>query len=943
MLRSSDRKSAFRTGVIGFTFGGAALALTAGCRGGPPGEGESTGRATLGLSPDLPEIPAIQRDVSLVQGGKLLRPAIPPLRTSSDGRLGVSLKEVDGKVGFYLVRPESLSSPLLTSAPGVNILAATSPYAGGLDAALFQGAKADRRLMHTAMCDGTTTRPLPGQPSNPRACGLDTAFDCYDLSVIASFGRGLEGSPTSTVELWQTPITVVVSDPKTPSAQIESVITGVPVLGPTLPVHDFTEPTVTADGRLLVARFGGALYPWTNPATGETRTQLTTIVYSVYPEGDAPCDVTKWTTLSPISHAPYDPAMRHRYGIAEYPLRDGEGNLIPDGTDVEATYPWIDRRGSNLFFTATAATLFYWDPSAGGGEVRERYPAACVAGQKCLLPASRLQIGHADANDEPTRGFGFAGLWSHGKMVLMDSPINNTDYGFGRSDDQQRVLSLYAPGTAAAGDDQSGSVRVGSGRANSDRALPPGVSPNTAFIDSLENTLNHDPRLQPLTVRDVVWTVNTGKGSAEIAFDESLDADGFIVSDMGASTSIGGGAEPGWQEYHDGFDQASSTDGRGFTRPVHLQNAATAVATRWIIPAYGLASGRVRVEPVALGGIAGKGLWLPGGAGDRLAYTVAPQPQDVALSPWFYGIFLDPRFADDGTTRQLLAFPDHTRIVLRGRHAIGYESAAGVEIATIPLPAGALGDHAWTHLGFVVKGSGSRVELSLDGFLYHVLDSPDAALFQMVPGDLVVGAAMGRVEPGFRGWIDDLVVLAEEPDPEVICNHARGTLTRMDPPFVGPWPKTALVYPPLGHQRLTARLAAIRETGATADTRYACYHDYTTELDPGTNLRDLPAGQSIRAALLFPQGPLVYQVPRPDASSNRFCLTCHVVSQPKSLSLSALIADPTLTMDQDPRRQPMQPPPLVFGNVPAGYVAPGRPAAAISAPPAGLSLDQWVY
>lgn len=941
MDRSSDRDRVKGRGItrIGFLLGGATAALTAGCRGAPrgAGEGESPARASAAISPDLPEIPALQRDVSLVQGGELLRPAIPPLRTSSDGRLGVSLKEIDGTVGLYLVRPESLSAPLLTSAPGVNLLASTTAYSGGLDRGLFQGAEAKRRLIHTTMCDGTTARPLPGQPSNPRACGAGGALDCYDLSVIASFARGPEGA--SVVELWKTPITVAVRDPKTPSAAIARVTTGDPVLGATLPVGDFSEPTVTADGRLLVARLGGELYPWTNPATGETRTQITSVVYSVYPESDAPCDVTKWTTLSPISHAPFDPAMKLRYGIAEYPLRDAEGNLVPDGTDVEVTYPWIDRRGANLFFTNLAPTNFYWDPAVSA--IQERYPAACVAGQSCLSPATRAQIGHHDANDEPNRGFGFAGLWSHGKMVLLDGAINNTDYGFGRSDDQQRVLSLYAPGTAAAGADQTGSVRVGSGRANSDRALPPGASPNTAFIDSLENTLNHDPRLQPLTVRDVVWTVNTGKGSAEIAFDENLDANGFIVSDMTASTSIGGGAEPGWQEYHDGFDQASRTDGHGFTRPVHLQNSATAVAARWLIPAYGLASGSARVEPVALGGIAGKGLWLPGAPGDEVEYPIAPQPQDVSRSPWFYGIFLDPRFADDGATRQLLGFPDRTRIVLRGRHAIGYVTAAGVEIASLALPSLALGEHAWTHLAFVVKDGGSRVELYLDGFLYHSFDSPEA-LFQMVPGTFRVGAAPGSPQAGFRGWIDDLLVLAEEPDPEVICNHARGTLTRIEPPFVGPWAATALLYPALGHQRLTARLAG---SGATADTRYACYHDYTTALEAGANLRDLPVGQSVRGALLFPQGPLVYQTPRPDASSNRFCLSCHTADQPKSLSLTALVSAPdaALTMDEDSRRQPMQPPPLIFGNVPPGYVAPGKPPAAISAPPSGLSLDQWVY
>ena len=32
---------------------------------------------------------------------------------------------------------------------------------------------------------------------------------------------------------------------------------------------------------------------------------------------------------------------------------------------------------------------------------------------------------------------------------------------------------------------------------------------------------------------------------------------------------------------------------------------------------------------------------------------------------------------------------------------------------------------------------------------------------------------------GFRGWIDELVVLAHAPNVEVACNHARGTLVEV--------------------------------------------------------------------------------------------------------------------------------------------------------------------
>ena len=46
-----------------------------------------------------------------------------------------------------------------------------------------------------------------------------------------------------------------------------------------------------------------------------------------------------------------------RFGIAAYPFRDVEGNEIPDGDDIMATYPWMNREGNNLFFTTVHATL----------------------------------------------------------------------------------------------------------------------------------------------------------------------------------------------------------------------------------------------------------------------------------------------------------------------------------------------------------------------------------------------------------------------------------------------------------------------------------------------------------------------------------------------------------------------------------------------------------
>ena len=335
----------------------------------------------------LPEVPVIQRDVALIVSSPqphYTQPVIPAFRTSNDGRVALSLKKIAGKMGFFLNSPEKLSQPFLLSGAGAEILASTTPYLGGLNQQLFYDSNASAipggQIVHSTLCDGSSQFPARGETASPYPCGTDGAHDCYDLTVVAAFwdtSSGCSGPSCALLEIWGTPVTVEVTQPKTASAAIFDVRPGPPVLGPTYVVGSFFEPVTTGDGRLFVGRIGNSQITWTDPG-GNPVTGSYDIVYSVYPESAPPCDVTRWTELRPVSHAPHDPEVQGRYGIAEYPLRDPEGFEIPDGVDLKGTYPWIDRAGNNLFFTTVPATLFYWDPNAG--EVRSRYPADCVAG-----------------------------------------------------------------------------------------------------------------------------------------------------------------------------------------------------------------------------------------------------------------------------------------------------------------------------------------------------------------------------------------------------------------------------------------------------------------------------------------------------------------------------------------------------------------------------------
>jgi hypothetical protein len=51
------------------------------------------------------------------------------------------------------------------------------------------------------------------------------------------------------------------------------------------------------------------------------------------------------------------------------------------------------------------------------------------------------------------------------------------------------------------------------------------------------------------------------------------------------------------------------------------------------------------------------------------------------------------------------------------------------------------------------------------------------------------------------------------------------------------------------------------------------------------------------------------------------------IGQHMGLTPAALTPEPSLIMQDDPRRQPLQPPRLIFGNVAADSIAPGAPTS----------------
>jgi hypothetical protein len=584
-----------------------------------------------------------------------------------------------------------------------------------------------------------------------------------------------------------------------------------------------------------------------------------------------------------------------------------------DGEDFGASYPWIDRAGNNLFFTLISSTLWYQDTSSGGLE--QRYGASCVGGPgTCTTPATTADLDDVLENAEQFRGFGFAGLWSRGKVVMLDNFANNTDYGLGREDDEQRLLALYDGGAT--------SVRVGTGRDNNPNEVPVGAVDNTSFIDSWEHLFNHDVDARPTTVRDVVWVINTGKATVELAFDDYLDQDAVILTDGNAATTKAP-PYPGTNQptYLDGFVQTDDLHGTTdhahgreafFTTEAELANAATSSAGPtptgggWAVPASGILEGNLRIEPVALGGVVGKGLWLPGDAGslryDMPAQATSPTERTISL-------FLDPRFEDDGGVRRLLTFPDGTVVELVGLSTVRY-ARNGVTNA-ISLAAHPLTPGAWNHLAWVVTGDGATVSLFLDGYLFHTLTFTNGRKLMNVLPRLGGVFRVGLGGTGVTGWIDEVKVFARALDPESVCNQGRGTLARMTS-------NTDPVWWPIAGQYTTHGVLRTL-LGDGAGTKYVCVHDYA---DPDRALMaTLPSGSTSVRGLVLALPALHAATPRPDTSANLFCQSCHVADAfaPTSLTSAALIANPALAAQDDPRRQPMQTPPRIFGNVPLDF------------------------
>ncbi len=925
----------------------------------------------------VPESPAIWREVTgVVNAGTpgtpapfFLRPHIPAYRTTSDGRVGMIVE--GGTARFGLIIPEKLVAPVLLSGAGPTINRSTlftpSP-------AIDWAPEPNWDRLHTCLWDNEEW---------PQASGSQ---DRYEVDVVATARESGAGS-SSRIRLFTTRVEILLDNPKTANASIASVTKQWSKMGPILmgpvdamgtlaPYHgQGFEPTIAADGRLMVVRFGSSDMTWFHPATNNPQyiPQHVDIVYSYSDVLNDPANVQNWTEFYPISFAPYDPRIKDTLGFALEPFRDPGGVPIlnpasPEtdpAVDIGGSYPWIDRDANNLFMETIKDRL------SPDGILAIMTQSGGARYDNQFHPLDQTATTSIVENGGKHQGICVVGKWTQGKIIQIDNLNNDMDYAIGAGDGsplygpQHRLVDLFQPNStppwsnppAFLSDPNAGKLFLGYGR--STKFMPAWENDNANIIDSLEAKLNYKENATTLVYRDVVWHLNNSKHTAELVFDDYLDPDAFILSNMTGllehrDPSFGSGGSTNYfpyYEHHTGWDNSL----KQFTGSVRLQNAAAPHPNRWAVPDYAqVVGGTGRVEPAATGGVHGKGFWLDGANG--LEYAVPSQPTGQAFDAhdWYVGLFLDTREGGPSGNKRLIRFPDASELRLENRSQFLFLNSSGEIEHRVNVPAPiAPGGHplsdlvpndGWSHVGLQIRQQGKLIDLHLNGLPLSRWQSNDSGLFQMQVGVLTVGASAGQTD-GFRGWIDNFKVLAHSVDLESACNHAGGTLIGLDSAYTGDW-RTYYAdrYPEWVHEEVSAIL---RAKGEPTFDAYACFLNYRQDnrvhRDSVQALTASGDVTHLRSSIHFPEGPRFNNRPRPDSQTNKFCLSCHHPQGEMGLDLQAL-SSLAIPAPADPRRQPSDPPRSIFGHIPAGLVdSTGLPTASTVAPAGGILIDTYRF
>ncbi|MBK9071082.1 MAG: hypothetical protein IPL79_08795 [Myxococcales bacterium] len=685
------------------------------------------------------------------------------------------------------------------------------------------------------------------------------------------------------------------------------------------------EATTEGTGRLLMINFNAGL------------------LYSVQ-STTTPCAADGFSVWRPLSSMPIDPAA------AEFPLagstggqpfRDPSGAAMPFGSLHRFAYQWLDRAGKHLILAMMNEQRDAYKPTAiervfvRGQDVGRPNPPASAE-------TDEVERNRMGLNSRAGHELAVIGAWTGGKFVTLDNGLNLSDFGgrgtFGPDGNfytHKYTLDLY--------------------RDKSIAFIPKGVS----GVQSPEHRLGLFDALRPTMPFDVVWAVSSNNHrNSEIVFDDYHAKNALVVAHMNApmtfkyNTSSGGSARPADPVLLDGFvatgDPASTTPGYKLGKGdavvrARLQNAAgnSPVSSLRLL-------GGARVEPVALGGVLGKGVYLDGHNDfiDIGGYYGTQMPRD-----YYAGIWVDLRDVEkEPKDRVLFYFADDSYIGF-AKDGASWKLTAHSGSARKSLALGALlKSNAYHHVGVMsyMEGGSRVLEILIDGNRIGTLTfAGDKFSLQAThvgsASRLTIGSPykqtrsfwdwlFGRV--GRRGalgaWVDEFRLYRLDsgemsPDSyfaEVACNQALGTLVLAQ----GELPAA-----------LTGKVSALRDATGETPARLCEQLQFTSHGDPTDLPRQVGRGaicvdkvhrnandpRCLRGQLHQLPTP-VAELARVDEQENKFCTSCHVEAPraAKGLGMNALVeGDVARWLDR--RRQPMNPPATLA--LPGNICAPDAP------------------
>ncbi|MFL5320274.1 MAG: LamG domain-containing protein [Myxococcaceae bacterium] len=228
-----------------------------------------------------------------------------------------------------------------------------------------------------ALCEET---PQPTNCNQDGSANGGGAYACYNLTVIDS--DALAPAPTNVMRARK--LRVIVSNPATANAAIDSFTWTQSTPTPLATTLRGIEPSITKDGKLLI---------W--QGVPQNNGQGDTVVYSV---NSTPCGLTGWSAPKSITAMAYDSLVVGKYQLAEKPLRGADGTAFANNQVFYGAYPWIFPDGEALNFTATTMPCRTQPPNEDPPGCGPRRNALSVIGYP-----TNWQLSHIDGAVNPDR------------------------------------------------------------------------------------------------------------------------------------------------------------------------------------------------------------------------------------------------------------------------------------------------------------------------------------------------------------------------------------------------------------------------------------------------------------------------------------------------------------------------------------------------------------